>query len=327
MITPSISSTGQLALCPVSTPFDEGWLPVSGGHHIHYTQRGSPDGIPAVVIHGGPGSGSSPQQARFFDPARYRIIQFDQRGSGLSYPLGEIRDNSTAQLLEDIDLLRRHLAASRWLVVGGSWGATLGAVYAARYRSDITGVVLRGLFLAGSDDIRWFFQDAASEFPDAWLSFAEGAPPDRRHDLLAWLHDVFTKDNESSQMQAAQRWFDWERTLSAVAPGQVPDAATLRALCLRYRVQSHYLANQCWLGDTRVIEACASLSGFPVAFLHGERDRVCPVERAHLAQKACAGSTFHLAIGAGHDPFHPAMIDAMRRGLIGFSTRNSFLPP
>lgn len=321
MISPNIDGTAQLALCPVPTPFDEGWLPVSGGHHIHFTQRGSPGGIPTVVIHGGPGSGSSPQQARFFDPARYRIIQFDQRGSGLSYPVGETRDNSTAYLLEDIDLLRRHLAVGRWLVVGGSWGATLGAVYAARYRSDVTGVVLRGLFLAGADDIRWFFQDAASEFPDAWSSFAEAAPPDRRHDLLAWLHDVFTKGAEDSQMHAAQRWHEWERALSAGAPDQVPDAATLRALCLRYRVQSHYLVNQCWLGDTEVIEACASLSGFPVVFLHGELDRVCPVERARLAQKACVGSRFQLAIGAGHDPFHPAMIGLTRNWLDRLSRR------
>lgn len=306
---------GQLALYSTSTPFDEGWLSVSGGHHIHYTQCGIPDGIPAVVIHGGPGSGSSPQQVGFFNPARYRIIQFDQRGCGLSYPLGETRENSTEQLLEDIDLLRRHLTVSRWLVVGGSWGATLGAVYAARYRSDVTGVVLRGLFLAEADDIRWFFQDAASEFADAWLSFAEGAPPDRRHDLLGWLHDVFTKGTEDSQVHAAHRWHDWERTLSAVAPGQVPDAATLRALCQRYRVQSHYLVNQCWLGDAKVIEACASLGGISVAFLHGELDRVCPVERARLAHKACAGSTFQVASGAGHDPFHPAMITLMRNWL------------
>lgn len=315
MISPNIDSTGQLALYPASTPFDEDWLPVSGGHRVHYTQRGNPDGNPAVVIHGGPGSGSSPQHARFFDPARYRIIQFDQRGSGLSDPFGETRDNSTAQLLEDIDRLRRHLAVSRWLVVGGSWGATLGAVYAAGYRSDVTGVVLRGLFLAGADDIRWFFQDAASEFPDAWQGFADGAPPDRRHDLLVWLHEVFIRGTEDSQMHAAQRWHDWERTLSAVAPGPVPDATALRALCQRYRVQSHYLSNQCWLGDAKVIEACASLSGIPVVFLHGELDRVCPVERARLAQQACAGSTFQLASGAGHDPFHPAMITLMRNWL------------
>lgn len=312
-----MDSTGHPALYPVSPPFDEAWLPVSGGHRVHYTQRGSPDGIPAVVIHGGPGSGSSPQQARFFDPARFRIIQFDQRGSGLSNPPGYVMDNSTAHLLEDIDLLRRHLGISRWLVVGGSWGATLGAVYAAGYRSDVTGVVLRGLFLAGADDIRWFFQGAASEFPDAWLNFAGAAPPDRRHDLLAWLHEAFTGDIGDAQMSAAQRWYDWERTLSTAAPGQVPDAAALRALCLRYRVQSHYLVNQCWLGDAKVIEACASLSGFPVAFLHGELDRMCPVERARLAQQACVGSTFQLAVGAGHDPFHPAMVTLMRNALDG----------
>jgi proline iminopeptidase len=312
---PSITSTGHLGLYPASNPFDEGWLPVTGAHHMHYTQRGNPDGIPVVVIHGGPGSGSSPQQAGFFDPARYRIIQFDQRGSGLSYPRGLIRDNSTAHLLEDIDLLRRHLAVRRWLVVGGSWGATLGALYAAGYRSDVRGVLFRGMFLAATADIRWFFQDAASEFPEAWQRFAAGAPSDRRHELLAWYHDVFIRDFEDAQIDAAQRWHDWERTLSAAAPAPAPDAAALRALCLRYRVQSHYLANQCWLGDTRVIEACASLSGFPVAFLHGELDRVCRVERARLAQQACAGSTFQLASGAGHDPFHPAMVSLMRNSL------------
>jgi proline iminopeptidase len=306
---------GDSTLWPAVNPFDEAWLPASDGHRVHYTQRGNPDGIPVIVIHGGPGSGSSPQQARFFDPARYRIIQFDQRGSGLSEPPGELRANSTAHLLEDIDLLRRHLGVDRWLVVGGSWGATLGALYAAGYGSDVTGVLFRGLFLAAAADIRWFFQDAAGEFPDAWRSFAAGAPPDRRDDLLSWYHDVFSRDSGDAKIDAAQRWHDWERTLSAAAPAPAPDAAALRALCQRYRVQSHYLVNQCWLGDTRIIEACARLSGFPVIFLHGERDSVCPAERARLAQEACAGSRFELAIGAGHDPFHPAMVSLMRNSL------------
>jgi len=307
-------------LFPAPAPFDEGWLAAGGGHRVYYSQRGNPLGIPALVIHGGPGSGSSAAQARFFDPACYRVVQFDQRGSGLSEPAGETRDNTTEQLLRDVDLLRRHLAINRWLVTGGSWGAALGAVYADRYRANVTGVLLRGIFLAQQQDIRWFFHDAASEFPAAWRTFAASAPADQRQDLLAWLHSVFTEGDEAAQTHAARSWHAWEQTLAGNTVVQSPDAETLTALCRRYRVQSHYLVNRCWLGNDAVVTACAHLcaSDFPIRFVHGELDRVCPIARARLAHIACANSTFEIAAAAGHDPFHPAMVTLTQKNLDWF---------
>jgi len=320
-MTPSLD---VCRLFPVAPPFDEGWLAIDGEHRIYYSQRGNPHGIPALVIHGGPGSGGSAQQARFFNPARFRVIQFDQRGSGCSEPAGEIRDNTTELLVQDIDVLRRHLAIDRWLVTGGSWGAALGAVYAARYRADVTGVLLRGLFLAQQQDNQWFFQNAASAFPAAWSTFSDAAPADQRRDLLSWLHALFVKENDTAaQIRVARRWYEWEQTLGGVTAIQPPDADTLNALCRRYRVQSHYLVNQCWLGSDAVVAACAQLgvSDLPVRFVHGALDRVCPIERAMLAHKACVGSLFDVAAGAGHDPFHADMITLMRKHLDWFVQR------
>lgn len=321
---PSPQPDDQLAPPAV---FDSGWLPVSGGHRIAYTQRGNPAGIAAVVFHGGPGSGSSPKQACFFDPAVYRIIQVDQRGCGLSEPAGELAHNRTQDLLADAEALRGHLGIRRWLVVGGSWGATLAVLYAARHPDAVSGLLLRALFLCREHDLDWFFHRAAAFYPRPWADLSAAVADATPGKLLASLKGIFRHGDSAQQCAAARAWFAWERALGGLAAEAAPEGGALHALCRRYRIQSHYLANACWLGRNEVVTSCARLGRLPVLFLHGLHDAVCPPAGARQAHRACPDSVLRIVAGAGHDPFNPTMVDAMRRGLTEFSARSSFLPP
>ena len=308
-----------------STPFDEGWLAVSGGHRIAYGQYGNPHGIPAVVLHGGPGSGSSPAQRQFFDLARYRVIQFDQRGCGRSEPVGETANNQTGLLLEDIETLRQHLQIPRWLVVGGSWGATLAVLYAAAYPDVVSGVLLRGLFLATKSDIDWFFQGAATDYPVEWRTFSSLAPSEARNELLPWLFQVFANDDAELQRRVAQGWFAWESVLGSSPVIAAPEGEVLHKLIKRYRVQSHYLQHSCWLAEGAILEACTRLNDLPVCLLHGDSDVICRPQSSQLAHQYCPGSRLEWAAGAGHNPFHPGMMKAMTDALSLFAGSGQFL--
>lgn len=311
-------------LYPALPPFDAGCLLVGGGHAIRYAQYGRPDGLPAVVLHGGPGSGSSPAAARFFDPARYRVVLFDQRGCGLSRPRAGSRDNDTEKLLADIEALRRHLDIERWLVVGGSWGAALAAVYASRHPEAASGILLRALFLTGAGDLDWFFRDARGVLPEAWQSFAAVAPPAVRDDLLPWLAGLFAGNDRVEQARIAAAWSAWERALSGLPAAPPPEGEALAALIDRYVVQCHYLVRQCWLGEEAVLAACAGLAGRPVLFLHGEADRVCRPDNSRRAAALLPASRLRLIPGVGHDPYAPSMAEATRLALDGFAARGDF---
>lgn len=305
-------------------PWDAGLLPVGHSHRIAYSQRGAADGIPVLLFHGGPGSGSSPLQTRFFDPLRYRIVQFDQRGCGASLPAGEIRDNRTDLLLEDADSLRHHLGIDRWLVAGGSWGATLAVLYAAKRREAVRGVLLRGIFLAESGDLLWFFHDAAARHPEAWERFSRLAPAAARGNLLPWLAGALAKGDAVEHARLACGWNEWERALSGLPAAAPPANEALRALVLRYRIQAHYLAHDCWLGEGEVLSACARLLGFPVLFLHGAEDCVCRPEGARRAHASAPGSALQWVQAAGHDPYHPAMAEAMAGALERYAASGRF---
>lgn len=313
------------ALFPLLPPYDCGLLPVGGGHRIHYAQYGRADGLPALVLHGGPGSGSSDAMARFFDPERYRVVVFDQRGSGRSQPPAETRDNDTGRLLADIETLRRHLGIARWLVMGGSWGAALAAAYASRQRPAVTGVLLRALFLTGSGDLDWFFREARDILPAAWEQFAAVAPAAAREDLLPWLASVFAGDDREEEARVAAAWSAWERALSGHPEAPAPTGEALAALVRRYRVQCHYLIHRCWLGEDAVLAACAGLAGLPVLFLHGDADRVCRPESSRRGAACLPESRLQLVAGVGHDPYAPAMVDATVRALDGFAASGRFL--
>lgn len=311
-------------LYPDIVPFDSGRLAVPGGHELYYEQCGAPHGIPAVVLHGGPGSGCSPRQRRYFDPGCYRLVLFDQRGSGRSSPLGETRHNHTAELVADIDRLRSHLGIERWLVFGGSWGSTLAAAYAAAHKSSCAGVLMRGTFLAGSRDLDWFFGGAACLFPQEWERFAEVAPRRHRRNLLHWLARSFEGGDTDTQGRAAAAWQAWELCLGGSPPVEPPAGEALNRLVAKYRVQSHYLVRRCFLGEARVLRDISLLHGLPVAFVHGRLDFVCRPENAWRAHRTLSGSRLIWVDGAGHDPFHPEMARALVRATDGYAMQGDF---
>ncbi|WP_299791600.1 alpha/beta fold hydrolase [Ramlibacter sp.] len=302
----------------IDSPCRTGRLAVGGGHAIAWQEFGAAQGVPALVLHGGPGSALTPGLVRFFDLARWRVIGFDQRGCGASTPRGRIADNTTHHLLQDIEALRRSLGVARWCVVGGSWGATLALAYAGRHPHAVSGLLLRGLFVPDAQELRWFFHGARALAPHAWEDLAALAPPAAREHLLPWLTAVFDHGAPALQERVTLAWLAWEQ---ALAGSSAPAPADLQPAIDRYRVQSHYLAHGCWLGDWALHAAARNLPRVPVRFLHGQADVVCRPAAARAVQALIPGSHFDLVPHAGHDPMHPAMSAAMQEALRSLSQR------
>jgi len=308
-----------------SETLDAGWLDVGHGHRIYYEQHGPRDGVPAVLLHGGPGSGSSPRHREMLDAARYRIVQFDQRGAGRSTPLGETAHNHTDALIADTEALRRHLGVERWLVCGGSWGATLALLYAARHRERTAGVLLRGTFLAAQDDIDWFFHDVAAFAPEAHANFMATIPRTWQRSVETWLDRCFRRDDPRCA-DIAGAWQAYELRLdgtpsSAAAPSN--DDARMR-LIAKYRVQAHYLARRCFLDKNAVLHAAGALRGVPTAIVHGENDRICRPSNAWRVHRALAGSKLAWAAQAGHSPFHPSTLALTQSATDSFAAHGDF---
>ena len=299
------------------------WLAVPGGHAVHVQQSGAPEGVPVVVLHGGPGSGSSPLARRFFDPQRFRVICIDQRGAGRSRPPGGVTNNRTADLLADLRAVRAQLGITRWLVVGGSWGATLALAHALDAPEAVSGLLLRGLFLARAQDIDGFFDGVAHGRPRAWSAFEQRAA-EQGVSLIEWLHRSLCGDDANG---TALHWWRWEQFLVGNPSAADPDAATLAAQVQRLRIQSHYLRHCCWLDNPPLLDRCAVLSALPAVptlLLHGSADRICPPEAAAALARQVPHSRLHWIDGAGHDPMHPRMVDAMVGALDHFAAHGRF---
>jgi len=282
-----------------------------------------------LVLHGGPGSGCSPRMRQLFDPTRFRIVLFDQRGCGRSTPRGECTHNTTADLVADIERLRRHLGVDRWLVTGGSWGAALAVAYAAAHREACLGAILRGIFLTGPTDLEWFFVGAGALFPQAWQALDEATPGDRQHALADRLFDAVSGEDAIVATEAVRRWMQWEATLDGRSPAplpEFPDADTQAALLAKYRVQAHYLRHSCFLGETRLLELAATLGSLPVTILHGEKDLVCRVENATPLHRAVSGSRLRIVPDAGHNPFVASMQQALADAAADFLAHRAFDP-
>ncbi len=282
-------------------------LPLDNGHCMHVQEWGRADGIPAVVLHGGPGSGQSAMLRRFFDPARYRIICPDQRGAGMSTPAGSIAHNTTADLLNDLQALRKELGLARWLVVGGSWGATLALAHALDAPEAVSGLLMRSSFLARQQDIDGFFQDAPKALAQGWRNL-----PELGGDALR---------------EMAQMWFAWEQHMSGTLHAvNLLQGDALTARIARYRVQSHYLRNGCWLQTPTLPQRCHSLPRLPALLLHGTHDKICLPEAAHTLHAHMPGSQLEWAQDAGHDPTHLAMAQKMILALDAFAAHANFQP-
>jgi len=303
------------SLYPSLEPRRTGRLAVSELHELYWEESGHPDGLPVVALHGGPGGGSSPEMRRFFDPKRYRIILFDQRGCGRSTPHSELRENTTWDLVRDIETLRAHLGIKKWMVFGGSWGSTLALAYAAMHRKQVLGLLLRGVFLLKASEIRWFYQEGASNiFPDAFERYVTPIPEAERSDLLKAFYKRLTGKNAAVRAEAAAAWARWEgETLSILGPKQRPprfdEADFLDAFA---RIECHYFHNKGFFdSDGWLLEAAAKFGELPGVIVHGRYDVVTPLSSAWALTKVWPKAQLRIVPDAGHSSLEPGIVSEL----------------
>ena len=308
-------------LHPEISPFQSDLLAVSELHHIYFEQCGNPDGQPVIFLHGGPGSGCNPAQRRFFDPAHYRIILLDQRGCGRSLPLGCIQDNTTADLVEDLNQLRLHLKIDQWLVFGGSWGSTLALSYALTYPHHITGLILRGIFLSSTNELNWFLGESALFYPEAWQKLISVLPDAEQQDVLkAYQHRIFS-DDSNINVPAATDWNNYEGSIMTLLPNTssgkpVPDDVQLA----RARVQIHYIVNACFVDRYDFLNNVHLLSHIPTTIVQGRYDMVCPPKTAWQLKQAMPHAGFHMIPDAGHSGMESGTLSALVAATEKFKT-------
>jgi len=299
------------SLYPSIDPYATHWLEADG-HRIYYEECGNPDGLPVLFLHGGPGSGCRPDHRRFFDPARYRIVLVDQRGSGRSEPQGELRANDTWKLLEDLEAIRRRLGIARWLVSGGSWGAALALLYAQKYPERVLGLILRGVFLARPYDLDWFVRDGVKRiYPDHWHALVSSLPVSGWNDLIQGMYKAVTGGNEALQHRVAGAWTRWS---SAVTLGRDFDPQALpgpEAVLPKVRIELHYAAHRYFLDDNRILHDCRHIRHIPAVIVHGRWDLVCPLEAAFVLKRYLPGAELKVLENAGHIAAGEEMIDAL----------------
>ena len=301
-------------LFPPLEPYDSFRLKVSGLHEIHVEQAGNPKGKPVVFFHGGPGAGISPIHRRFFDPSAWRVILFDQRGSGRSTPLGEVRENSTWDLVADTEKIRERLGIEKWLVFGGSWGSTLGLAYAETHPERCTGLILRGIFLSRKSEVLWTFGGGAQRiFPDGWSEFLSILDEGEKADVLAAYHRRLTSDDPAVRRQAALAWNRWEE-LASYLVAQLPLVAEedVPAEIALARIEAHYFVNGAFLAsDDQLLRDVEKVRHLPAVIVQGRYDMVCPAVSAWDLHAAWPGSRLTIVPASGHSADEPGIVSAL----------------
>lgn len=306
----------MLTFYPQPPANNEFFLPVSTTHQLFVKEYGNPAGVPAVFLHGGPGAGCENYHARFFDPEKYRIILFDQRGSGLSTPHASLEDNHTQALIDDIEKLRKHLHIERWIVFGGSWGSTLALAYAEEYPAKVLGLVLRGIFLCRQRDIQWFYQQGASAiFPDYWQDYIKVIPKEERHGMVKAYYQRLTSEDIGIQKQAAQAWSIWEGRTSTLLPKQtvIDHFGNNHTALSLARIECHYFMHDSFFSDNQLLSEAYRLENVPGYIVHGRYDVVCPIEQAYALHQAWPQAKFTIAPSSGHSATEPEIVDALIR--------------
>ena len=302
-------------LYPPIEPYDQGLLPVSPVHTLNYEQSGNPNGQPVVFLHGGPGGGTVADYRRFFDPATYRIVLFDQRGSGRSTPHASLEENTTWHLVEDIERLRQHLGLESWHVFGGSWGSTLALAYAETHPARARSLVLRGIFLCRPKEIKWFYQEGASAiYPDVWEQYLAPIPEAERGDLLKAYHRRLTGDDADERLAAARAWSIWEGSTSKLFPDPLfiehfADAEFALAFA---RIECHYFVNNAFFEtDNYLIEHVDAVRHIPACIVQGRYDVVCPLMSAWELHRAWPEADLQVIADAGHSALEPGIRSAL----------------
>jgi len=305
----AVEAVVQSDLYPDIEPFETGWLRVDDIHTLYWEQSGSRTGVPALFLHGGPGSGATPAHRRFFDGSHYRIVVFDQRGAGRSTPLGDLRDNTTQHLVSDIEALRRHLGIERWLVFGGSWGSSLAIAYAEAHPERCLALVLRGIFLCRQTEVDWFMTGMRRIFPEAWRRFVEYLPEEERGDLLTGYYRRLTNPNPDVHMPAARVWSQYEGACSTLRPNPETVAAfgDPRVALGLARIEAHYFMNKLFLPEGQLLADAHRLADIPGVIVQGRYDVVCPIESADALARAWSKSDYVVIPDAGHSAMEPGI--------------------
>lgn len=302
-------------LYPSIEPYDSGRLPVDGRHSLYYEQCGNPEGKPVVLLHGGPGGGCSPKMRRFHDPAKYRIVLFDQRGAGRSTPHADLVDNTTWHLVDDIERLREQLGIERWQVFGGSWGSTLALAYAQKHPRRVLELVLRGIFMLRKWELAWFYQEGASRmFPEAWQHYVAAIPAEERGDLMAAFHRRLTSDDEATQLAAARAWSVWEGATSFlhVDADFVSGHEDARFALAFARIENHYFINDGFFEvEDQLLRDAYRIVDIPGVIVQGRYDVVCPVQSAWELHQVWPKAELVVTPASGHSAFEAENIDAL----------------
>ncbi|NYZ61658.1 prolyl aminopeptidase [Luteimonas deserti] len=310
-------------LYPAIEPFDVGTLAVDSRHTLHYEQCGNPKGKPVVLLHGGPGGGCSPKMRCFHDPAKYRIVLFDQRGAGRSTPHADLVDNTTWHLVADIEALREHLGIEQWQVFGGSWGSTLALAYAQSHPRRVTELVLRGIFMLRRWELEWFYQEGASRlFPEAWQQYVGAIPEAERGDLIAAFHARLTSDDESVRLAAARAWSVWEGATSFLHVDEAfADSHADAQFALAFaRIENHYFTNAGFFEvDDQLLRDAYRIVDIPGVIVHGRYDVVCPVQNAFDLHQVWPKAELSITPASGHSAFEAENIDALVRATDRFA--------
>lgn len=304
-------------LYPSIEPFDQRMVEVGQGHSLYVEQCGNPDGVPVVVLHGGPGGGCSPAMRRYFDPQVYRIVLFDQRGCGRSRPYAEVRDNTTWDLVADIERLRRLLDVESWLVFGGSWGATLALLYAQSHPDRVRHLILRGVFLMTQSELDWFYGGGAGRFwPETWARFVAMIPENEQHDLISAYHKRLFSGNHAQEVRYGRAWSAWENALASVHSNGVTGDSPGEYARAFARLENHYFMNKGFLDfDGHILANMARISHIPGIIVQGRYDMICPPVSAHRISALWPSGKLRMVRNAGHAMSEPGISAELVRAM------------
>jgi proline iminopeptidase len=288
-------------------------LDVGNTHHIYVEESGNTHGIPVIFLHGGPGSGSNENHRRYFDPEKYRIIIFDQRGCNRSTPQGAVLNNTTDDLIADIEQIRLHLDIDKWLLFGGSWGATLALLYAEGHPEHVAGMILRGTFLARQSDLDWFARTGANRiFPDYWKDFTDVIPIDEHNDLAIAFYRRVIEGDRATREKFAKAWSQWAgRVVTYNLQEPKEEEEDISTIIHRVSIETHYAKNRYFIRENQILDNIASIPDAPISIIHGRRDLTCTLESSWLLHQALPKSEFIIVRDGGHLAGEPPMVDAL----------------
>jgi len=307
-------------LYPEIKPYSKFELVVDDIHTLYVEECGDPHGIPVLFLHGGPGGGCGPNDRRFFDPEKYRIILFDQRGAGRSKPHANLENNTSQHLISDIESIRNKLNIDQWLLFGGSWGSTLSLLYAQAHPTRVMAMILRGIFLCRERDLHWFYESGADRiFPDYWKDFIAPLKESELHDgasyksNMARYYEKLTGNNELAKMGAAKAWSQWEGRCATLKPHpEVVSHFTDPHLALSLaRIEAHYFMQHAFIEENQIINNCNTITDIPGIIVHGRYDMVCPLDNAQVLYDNWRKSELHIIRDAGHSSSEPGIVDAL----------------